>query len=372
MNINRNNYELYFLMYVDNELSLDDRDAVVIFVNKNPDLEIELDLLQGTTLPSEEITFVPKTLLYKNATEAVSVQQSLLLHLDNELSVSDAVTVQSQITSNALIDAEWNILQKTKLDAKERIIFRDKRLLYRHSNNIVRLKFWRVAAAAILAGTGLFIGISIYNKNIQANRNIATNKPVEFNNKVKGSSVTISIIPANKTNPIIATNTNKRDSEVGNKNSSTGINKASDDIVYGKNDNTISQKYILKNINTEPGIQTAPIVKNKEEDFYIDKSKEVKIEKPVNDIVKVIPPSGSNEINMDLKDTEIGEVRESFARLAINEAGSNNRILYMDEDKVSRSRLGGLFRKVKRVVERNTKIKTSNGLRIGGFEFAVK
>jgi hypothetical protein len=63
---------------------------------------------------------------------------------------------------------------------------------------------------------------------------------------------------------------------------------------------------------------------------------------------------------------------ESMATLASHNNNSDDRILYMDEDKVTRSPLGGLFRKVKRVISRNAKIKTSDGLRIGGFEFAVK
>jgi hypothetical protein len=44
----------------------------------------------------------------------------------------------------------------------------------------------------------------------------------------------------------------------------------------------------------------------------------------------------------------------------------------MDEEKVSRTKAAGFLKKIKRTVERTTKIKPGNSLRIAGFEFAVK
>jgi anti-sigma factor RsiW len=39
MKIDRHNYEEYFILYMDNELSSDDRGQVEEFIQKNPDLK---------------------------------------------------------------------------------------------------------------------------------------------------------------------------------------------------------------------------------------------------------------------------------------------------------------------------------------------
>ena len=129
MNINRHNYETFFLLYVDNELSATERKAVELFAQENTDLETELQLLVETTLPAEPVSFNAKDLLYKNEIDRDTLQENLLLHLDNELDPAASKKMEESIASDNLLLNEWNLLQQTKLDANEKIVFTDKQSL---------------------------------------------------------------------------------------------------------------------------------------------------------------------------------------------------------------------------------------------------
>jgi hypothetical protein len=165
MNITRDNYEMLFLMYVDNELSAAERQEVKIFAENNTDLANELETLQLTRLSIDNDIFVPKTLLYRNATEVENVQESLLLHLDGELSKKDIVTVEEQIQSNTLVEEEWLILRKTKLQKVE-ITFPGKASLYRNEGRTLYIDGFKRIAAAI-TGLGMFFAAALlFNKPV--------------------------------------------------------------------------------------------------------------------------------------------------------------------------------------------------------------
>ena len=65
MKINTTNYEEYFLLYIDNELSAEQKLAVEDFIQENPVHQKELELLKQTLLAPEHIEFEDKILLYR-------------------------------------------------------------------------------------------------------------------------------------------------------------------------------------------------------------------------------------------------------------------------------------------------------------------
>lgn len=89
MIINRNNYEEYFLLYADGELTLAEKQAVDAFTHQHPDLAEELKLLMDVVLPHEMAVMSGKDRLMKlaewNENTPTPQQTALLMHLDGEL-----------------------------------------------------------------------------------------------------------------------------------------------------------------------------------------------------------------------------------------------------------------------------------------------
>lgn len=70
MQINRQSYEEFFLLYADGELNENEKKAVEEFINVNPDLAGEFNLIRETVLqPDDSIIFENKELLFKDEEE---------------------------------------------------------------------------------------------------------------------------------------------------------------------------------------------------------------------------------------------------------------------------------------------------------------
>ena len=94
--INRHNYEEFFLLYVDRELSPAAVTAVEQFIKDNPDLADELTALQQTTLPSDDALVFDKTSLFRKAENEISIDNSteqFLLYVDDELTPAERQSV---------------------------------------------------------------------------------------------------------------------------------------------------------------------------------------------------------------------------------------------------------------------------------------
>ena len=132
MNINLNNYESFFLLYIDNELPVAEKKAVEEFLKEHSYLQDEFDLLKETILPAEENSFAFKGSLLKPVLSEQALQENLLLHLDNELTGEKKESLEKQLLTDDQLQKDWAILRKTKLNADDIISHPDKTALYRH------------------------------------------------------------------------------------------------------------------------------------------------------------------------------------------------------------------------------------------------
>jgi len=134
--INRNNYEAYFLLYADNELSPAERQAVEAFIIQHPDLATEFEALQNTRFQPEEITFNAKNLLYRFDTSALNItidncEEYFILYYDNELDANAKKAVEAFVAANPLVKENFELFGQLNIAGEEEIAFPAMASLYR-------------------------------------------------------------------------------------------------------------------------------------------------------------------------------------------------------------------------------------------------
>lgn len=171
--ITRNNYEEFFLLYVDNELSPADRQIVERFVDEHPDLKEELELLlQCRISPDEMPSFSGKEQLLRPETSGIDAplihagnyEAWFLSYIDDELDPASRQAVIRFIRQHPEKNIELQQLQRTVSTPDPDISFPNKELLYRReparTRKIAWLPFARIAAAALILGA---VGLLIFH-----------------------------------------------------------------------------------------------------------------------------------------------------------------------------------------------------------------
>src|SRR6478736_2196411 len=105
MNINRYNYEEYFLLYVDDELNATERKAVEYFVEQNADLEEELFMLKQSLLkPDDSVVMKDKSVLFRSESSPLITLENyetfFLLYVDEELNAEERRAVEAFVSEN--------------------------------------------------------------------------------------------------------------------------------------------------------------------------------------------------------------------------------------------------------------------------------
>jgi hypothetical protein len=366
MTINRNNYEAYFLLYIDNELSVAEKNMVDVFAAANPDLQEELVMLQQSVIKPMNIDFPEKEKLLKPEAVDAATEEKLLLLLDNELKGKEKAALLSLIQYNKNVQYEWELLQQTKLSYADTIIFKDKASLYKkEEGKVVAIKWWRVAAAAMLIGFGLWGTVSYIKNDKQENTIVET-------------AGTTNTAKEDIANIIAEDKSNSTETRTIQTDSSVKINITKSTTVAAKNKEQVTRQFdVVREPNDQKNNQSQPAVaannkKQKENPTSENFNNNGRNEKV---FVNVTPQTQTN--NIDNSTTIPSEIPNSIAINTSfkNNAGGNNDFAFEDdEDKPKKTKLGGFFKRVKRVVERKTKIKTGDDdeVRIANMSFAMQ
>ena len=372
--ITRDNYEAYFVMYVDDELNDTCRKAVEQFIEENPDLEEEMVMLQQSVLrPNDHIVFEPKELLFKGAAAKSPIndqncEEYFVLYGDDELTNAEKEKVEQFVYHHPQYQAEFELIQQVKLVPDNSLSFPGKTYLYRteeHDNRVIAFPWWRLSAAAIALLVIGSLALYIANNINTGQPEFAgkTNSPGSVTGKTKEPQV---ITPGNV--EAQSTNTDKGTADMATPalaKTTTGSKQPAEKILVSNGKKNIAEK------------------SNKQEPSYVQ---QVSMPTPVkdpqkNDIAiqpKLIEVAVDNTHEEPAVKTSI--IKHTIAEpLAVHTVASKNddepdqSSHYVLNAPINKTPLRGFFRKVSRVVDKvtNPEENGKKGIRIANLEIAL-
>ncbi|HKJ42208.1 MAG TPA: hypothetical protein VKA27_08935 [Sunxiuqinia sp.] len=185
MKINRKNYEIYFLDYLDGNLPGDQIDDFLDFLKNNPDLHEELKAVSSfNKLSPGGAVFQKKETLLKDGRSGVSdFDYQAVAYLEGDLEEDDEKAFLETITNDKASEKEFDLFLKTKLVPNDRVVFPNKVALHRKSGVKV-LMYWtsRVAAGLILL-FGLWAVWNHQSNNVESQPNIVQKQPQNDDNQ---------------------------------------------------------------------------------------------------------------------------------------------------------------------------------------------
>lgn len=151
--INRENYETYFIDYLEGNLDELLVNDFIEFLQNNPDLKEELSLFETVSVEPENVSFSKKEKLYKEKYDSEKeFDKAAIACLEGDISKKEKTKLYAHISKHPEKKRAIILFGKTKLQPDESIVFSNKKSLYKRSGRKIFL-LWsgRIAAILILA-----------------------------------------------------------------------------------------------------------------------------------------------------------------------------------------------------------------------------
>ncbi len=364
MNINRNTYEEYFLMYVDNELSPGERLAVEAFVEENPDLHQELIMLQDAVLqPEPEIKFDNKKSLLRSANPvtAENCEEYFILYSDDELSLEDKEYTEQFVYRHPEHQHNFELFQAARLTYDRNIVFPDKEKLFRKEKKGGAVLYMQVMRYAVAASVLLVLGVTgwLLNDSVAPKPVVVVQNTTEQNSTPNKETSPTELQPSAAgatTETLISTSDAQPE-----KNAVTP--RRVQQLPAENNFSTASNKSGNENVTPERTLQQMTTSNNLPDPVTVD----VALHQPQKEIFVIDEAVGELELNNNNHTT--------LASLPDIQQEADNDVVYFANTTVNKNQFRGLFRKASRFFEKATNIDPINeekSIRIAGFEIARK
>ncbi len=155
MKLNRENYGIFIIDYLDGNLSEAEKNKLLLFLDVNPDLKNEFKNLEKFTLSKPTVSFPEKEKLKVpeiKPTRFISkdnYESFFVLYHDGELKDDEAKELKQFLDQNHHLSKQLDLLGKIKLEKDKKITFPNKAVLKHRKPATVQISF-AVAMAAML------------------------------------------------------------------------------------------------------------------------------------------------------------------------------------------------------------------------------
>jgi hypothetical protein len=160
IDINTNNYEECIVDFFDGNLNSSEEKALMVFLDKNPELKEEFNFFDNESLLEEEFVFNDKESLKKSLIihKSMNFQELCIASIEGDLSVKEHKLFKELLFSDSAKLNEYKKFENTKLSPDLRIIYPKKEILRRKSGFVWKRSYYAISiAASILLLVGLFV-----------------------------------------------------------------------------------------------------------------------------------------------------------------------------------------------------------------------
>jgi len=351
MNINRHNYEEFFLLYIDNELSQPQREAVENFVAIHTDLKAELELLQQLTLTPDAINFDAKADLLKQETGHINLancQSYFLSYIDDELSVADRNATEKFVLQHPDVQPAFDSLKRAVLP-NEAIVCPDKESLYKKETKVAPIFWFRMMAAAVVIGLGIMVWIVVPgDKPSNTGVELAYQNNPAVNNQTPTADVNATDEPIVSEEPTVTTT----DAPIadGKMPIYNAVQTSASNTTTAKNNLTTISPAVVIDIPVTN--QPKTIAPEKKTDI-------VTIPKP-DKADKIERTENTNLYTAVSNETNTTSAIQPAIYKALDTEDEDNNVVYIGAAQISKQKLRGLFKTVTKMFEKPGKNKSNN------------
>lgn len=150
-NPTRNNYESWFLDYLDGQLSNKQLDSLLDFLELNPDLKEELRGVSGVSLAAGVEPLDQKELLLKSPADIpgiAAIDQLCIARMENDLPEEEACLFDIRLEEDSELSGKYAAFRHTRLNPSDSVIYLHKKELRKR---IVVFSPWLITAISSAA-----------------------------------------------------------------------------------------------------------------------------------------------------------------------------------------------------------------------------